>query len=131
VPLDDLKQASRVIGAKQVKKAITRGIASKVFIACDAEPHVVEPIKQLCQQHQVEIEMVTSKKALGKPVALMWVQQPWHCLTTTWGRRCNSANYQSIGKKRARKNPEEIDCAGVEELPAKARGVHPCLYHNT
>lgn len=66
MPLEDLKQASRVIGAKQVKKAITRGIASKVFIACDAEPHVVEPIKQLCQQHQVEIEMVTSKKALGE-----------------------------------------------------------------
>lgn len=66
MPLDDLKQSIRVIGAKQVKKAITRGIVSKVFIAGDAEPHVVEPILQLCRLHQVEVEMVNSKKTLGE-----------------------------------------------------------------
>lgn len=64
--LDNLKQFPRVIGAKQVKKAITQGIVKKVYIAGDAEPHVIEPIKQLCCQHQVEIETVNSKKMLGE-----------------------------------------------------------------
>lgn len=66
MPLDDLKQIPRVIGAKQVKKAIARGIVNKVYIAGDAEPHVVEPIKQLCHQHQVDFEMVNSMKTLGE-----------------------------------------------------------------
>ena len=34
-------------------------------------------------------------------------------------------------RKGREKIQKEINCAGVEELPAKARGVHPCLYHNT
>lgn len=66
LPHLDLKTAPKVIGTKQVKKAIGRGIVSKVYIASDAEPHVVEPIKQLCQQHQVEFEMVSSMKILGE-----------------------------------------------------------------
>ncbi len=66
MPLDDLRRLPRVVGAKQVKKAIVRGIVNKVYIAGDAEPHVVEPIKQLCYQRQVGFEMVNSMKILGE-----------------------------------------------------------------
>lgn len=61
---------------------------------------------------------------------MMWVQQPWHCLTITWGRRCNSANHQSIDKKRARENGKEVYCARVKELPQK-RGVCTRVYTTT
>lgn len=66
MPLDDLKRSPRVVGAKQVRKALTRGIVNKVYIAGDAEPHVVEPIKQLCHKHQVGFEMVNSMETLGE-----------------------------------------------------------------
>jgi large subunit ribosomal protein L7A len=63
--LEEVKKGPRVIGTKQVKKAISRGLTPKVFIAGDAEPHITEPIRQLCFQHGVEVEMVESMQKLG------------------------------------------------------------------
>jgi large subunit ribosomal protein L7A len=65
LPLDELKNRNKVIGSKQVKKAVSQGLATKVFIAQDAEPHVVEPLKQLCAQNQVEVIMVEKMQVLG------------------------------------------------------------------
>lgn len=63
--LHDVKNSPKVIGTKQVKKAISKGIAKKVFIAEDAEPHIIEPIKELCRQNQVEIQAVKNMETLG------------------------------------------------------------------
>jgi large subunit ribosomal protein L7A len=63
--LQEIKNSPKVIGSKQVKKAISRGVAQKVFIALDAEPHIIEPIKELCRQNQVEIQMVENMEILG------------------------------------------------------------------
>jgi len=49
-----------------VKKAITQGLARKVFIAGDAEPHIVEPIIELCRQNDIDYQTVESMKALGE-----------------------------------------------------------------
>lgn len=64
--LEEIKNSPKVIGVKQVKKAINKGIAKKVFIALDAEPHIVEPVKELCRQNQIEIETVESMQIMGK-----------------------------------------------------------------
>jgi large subunit ribosomal protein L7A len=63
--LADIKNSPKVIGTKQVKKAINKGIAKKVFIALDAEPHIIQPIKELCRLKQVEISMVENMDSLG------------------------------------------------------------------
>lgn len=63
--LVQIKNSPKVIGTKQVKKAINKGIVTKVFIAEDAEPHIIEPIKELCRQNQVEVLMVTNMDLLG------------------------------------------------------------------
>lgn len=63
--LAEIKNSPKVIGTKQVKKAINKGIAKKVFIALDAEPHIIEPIKELCQQNQVEVFPVENMETLG------------------------------------------------------------------
>ncbi len=63
--LAEIKNSPKVIGTKQVKKAINKGIAKKVFIALDAEPHIIEPIKELCRQNQVEVSMVENMDTLG------------------------------------------------------------------
>ena len=62
----DIKNKAKVIGLKQVKKAVNKGLAEKVFIANDAEPHIKEPLKKLCEQKGAEFELVESMKALGQ-----------------------------------------------------------------
>jgi large subunit ribosomal protein L7A len=49
--LENLKGQKKVIGTKQVKKAITKGEAVRILLANDAEPHIIEPIKELCREH--------------------------------------------------------------------------------
>lgn len=66
MPLDELKSSNKVIGSKQVKKAVSQGMVKKVFIAGDAEPHISEPLIKLCQQSQVEIITVETMQALGE-----------------------------------------------------------------
>lgn len=66
MPLEELKSKQKVIGWKQVKKALAKGEARKVFLASDAEPHIVEPIKKTCQSNEVEYEMIDSMECLGK-----------------------------------------------------------------
>lgn len=65
MPLAELKQSPKVIGTKQVKKALNKGLVKKVFLAGDAEPHILQPLKQLCQQAGVEMVVVESMKTLG------------------------------------------------------------------
>ncbi len=64
--LEELRNGSKVIGAKQVKKAISKGLAKKVYLAVDAEPHIIEPIKTMCEQHGVDYQPVESMKKLGE-----------------------------------------------------------------
>lgn len=63
--LHELREGNKVIGSKQVKKAITKGLAKKVYLADDAEPHIIGPLQQLCSQHQVEIIAVNKMEQLG------------------------------------------------------------------
>jgi large subunit ribosomal protein L7A len=63
--LEALKTAKRVIGIKQVAKAVKRDAATEVFIADDAEAKVVEPLEALCSEHGVPVSRVGSMKELG------------------------------------------------------------------
>lgn len=66
MPLDELKNSNKVVGTKQVKKAIGKGLVKRVYIAGDAEPHIIEPLKLLCSQAQVDVIMVEKMKILGE-----------------------------------------------------------------
>ena len=68
--LDELKNAAKVIGTKQVIKQLTNGEVRKIYIAGDAEPHVIEPIKELCRQKHIEIEIAESMQILGRAVGI-------------------------------------------------------------
>lgn len=63
--LEALKTAKRVIGIKQVAKAVKREAATEVFIADDADVKVVEPLETLCTQQNVPVSRVSSMKELG------------------------------------------------------------------
>ena len=63
--LEALKTAKRVIGIKQVAKAVKRDAATEVFIADDADAKVVEPLETLCTEQNVPVSRVSSMKELG------------------------------------------------------------------
>ena len=63
--LEALKTAKRVIGIKQVAKAVKREAATEVFIADDADVKVVEPLETLCTEQNVPVSRVSSMKELG------------------------------------------------------------------
>jgi len=57
---------NRKIGIKQSLKAITRGEVEALFIAEDAEQHVVRRIVELAEENDVEIVYVDTMLLLGK-----------------------------------------------------------------
>lgn len=67
MPYERLKNASKkTVGTKQTTKAVQKGIAKVVFIAKDAEPRVVDPLRSICEEKGVEVVMVESMLELGK-----------------------------------------------------------------
>ena len=55
-----------VVGAKQLRKALQSGKASRVYLAKDADPAITEPIMTLCQLHNVAYAWVRSMTDLGR-----------------------------------------------------------------
>ncbi len=63
--LMELKTPNKVIGSKQVKRAIIQGEAKKVYLARDAEPHIIGPLWELCREHNVAVESDADMQTLG------------------------------------------------------------------
>ena len=62
---EELNKNKIVVGAKQLKKALKNGTAHRVFLACNADPAVTEPIAALCKQNHVDLAWVRSMTDLG------------------------------------------------------------------
>ena len=61
-----LKNAKRVIGIKQVTKAVKNDLAKCVYIADDADDRVLSPLKELCMTKNVEMIFGNTMAELGK-----------------------------------------------------------------
>ena len=69
--LDELKTASsKVVGIKQLRKALTSGTAKKVFLAEDADPMLTDPIAKVCEETGTAVEYVQTMKQLGSACAI-------------------------------------------------------------
>ncbi len=64
--LSMLTGANKVVGAKQVLRAIENGGIKCVFIATDADMFVTRPVFDACRAKDIEIIEVPSMKALGE-----------------------------------------------------------------
>lgn len=52
--LEALKQATqRTVGVKQTEKAIAKKAVKLVFIANDADEHVIERLRELCEANNI------------------------------------------------------------------------------
>ncbi len=64
---DRLKQArKKIVGMKQTLKAVEKDRVRVVFIAKDAEEHVVRPLVKACQDKGLEIVYVDTMQQLGQ-----------------------------------------------------------------
>lgn len=63
--LSEVKSHSRFIGLKQSKRAIEDGNAVKAFIAEDCADSIRQTLIELCENHNIEIEYVSTMKQLG------------------------------------------------------------------
>lgn len=66
MPIDTLKNAKKVIGVKQAAKAVEKGTARLIYMAEDADKRVITPLKDLCSQKGLNVEMVPTMAELGK-----------------------------------------------------------------
>ncbi len=64
--MERIKTNPHVVGIKQTKKAVEAGKAELVFIARDADGHVVFPLEKLCEEKSVAVEYVNNMKELAK-----------------------------------------------------------------
>jgi len=63
--LEELKRGPVVVGLKQLRKALKDGAARKVFLARDADAHLVEPVEAQCAAQGVECVWCASMDELG------------------------------------------------------------------
>ncbi len=65
--LDRIRLAGKkTIGANQTAKAVAQSIVTELFVAKDAEDHVIRPILTTAQQKGIPVCWVDSMKLLGK-----------------------------------------------------------------
>ncbi|MBW4869942.1 MAG: ribosomal L7Ae/L30e/S12e/Gadd45 family protein [Clostridiaceae bacterium] len=60
-----LNTESKIVGTKQVKRAILNETVNTVFIAKDAENKVIKSVEELCEEKSVDIIYVDTMKELG------------------------------------------------------------------
>lgn len=68
--LEALKTSARVIGVKQVTKVVNKDLASRVFVAIDADIRVLAPLKNLCAEKNVEVIETATMTEIGNACAI-------------------------------------------------------------
>lgn len=64
--LDELKTEKKIVGVKQLRKALSNGSSvKKVFLAEDADPLLTEPIAAQCEALHIAVISVPTMKQLG------------------------------------------------------------------
>ncbi len=64
--MPDLHRFKVLVGAKQIRKALDKGIVNFVVLAQNADPEITAPIAAKCQLHQISCTWVPSMESLGK-----------------------------------------------------------------
>ena len=64
--LSALKTNPKVVGIKQVRRALKEGKACHVFLADDADPQLTDPIRAQCAEQKIPVEDGFSMKELGR-----------------------------------------------------------------
>ncbi len=64
--LNELENAAKVVGVKQVRRALANGRAKRLYLAKDADPQLTGPLESQGREQGIEVIWTESMKALGK-----------------------------------------------------------------
>ena len=68
--LKELRTGNRVSGAKQSRRAVRDGMAQAVYLARDADPAVIEPLRALCLEMGVPVIDDWTMRELGQAAGI-------------------------------------------------------------
>jgi len=68
--LSELERGPRVVGIRQTRRALCGGRAARVYLAADADEHLVGALAQMCQERGVPVEQAGSMRKLGRACGL-------------------------------------------------------------
>jgi large subunit ribosomal protein L7A len=68
--LSELAVPERVVGEKEVRRAMDKNLLRKIFIALDSDAKVVEGLLEAAGERGVEVEETDSRLKLGRACAI-------------------------------------------------------------
>lgn len=63
--IQELSGPNKVVGAKQVRRALRDGRAARLYMAMDADPRMLQPLVQEAVNRQVPISQAATMRELG------------------------------------------------------------------
>ena len=70
MPLEELAAPERVVGEKEVLRALRKGALRKLFVAMDSDPLRLAPLLEQAEAGGVEVEKAESRSVLGRACAI-------------------------------------------------------------
>ena len=70
MPVNELAVPERVVGEREVRRAIEKGLLRKLFVAADGDEKVTKPVRETAVGLGVQVEDVDSKLKLGRACAI-------------------------------------------------------------
>ena len=70
MPVNELAVPERIVGEREVRRAIEKGLLRKLFVAADGDEKVTKPVREAATGLGVEVEVVDSKLKLGRACAI-------------------------------------------------------------
>ena len=64
--LTELENAAKVVGVKQVRRALSAGQAKCLYLAKDADPQLTAPLERQAAERGVNVVWADSMKTLGR-----------------------------------------------------------------
>ena len=64
--LTQLEQAAKVVGVKQTRRALNDGRAKALYLACDADPALTEPLAELAESKGIPVCRTERMRDLGR-----------------------------------------------------------------
>ncbi len=64
--MSDIKAERKVVGTKQAKRAVISDEVKCIYIAKDAEKHIINELVQMCNERNIRVIYVSTMKELGE-----------------------------------------------------------------
>ena len=64
--LTELENAAKVVGVKQVRRALANGRVKRLYLAKDADPQLTQPLERQAAETGAEVIWADAMKALGR-----------------------------------------------------------------